>query len=278
MCRHLAFLGPPTSLAALLLAPGHGLLTQSWAPRLQQYGTVNADGFGVGWYADGDPKPARYRRAVPMWADPSFADVARVTTTTAALAAVRSATVGTTQDESASAPYTDGKWLFSHNGRIHGWPSSVERIVDAIPAARLLTMEAHVDSALLWALVLESLAAGQSPDAALAGTARTVLEHAEARMNLLLTDGTTITATAVGDTLYWRSGPDGVLVASEPSDDASGWHRVPDNSVLTATTDRVDVRPISYLEIPGDAVPRPTDRFPLQCCNSAQTPGRLSKG
>ena len=244
MCRHLAFLGPPTSLARLLLAPEHGLLTQSWAPRLQRYGTVNADGFGVGWYADGDPKPARYRRAVPMWADPSFADVARVTTTTAALAAVRSATVGTTQDESASAPYTDGRWLFSHNGRIQGWPSAVERIVKAIPASRLLTMEAHVDSALLWALVLESLGAGHSPDAALGGTARTVLEHTEARLNLLLTDGRTITATAVGDTLYWRSGSGGVLVASEPSDDEPGWNSVPDNSVLTATADGVDVRPL----------------------------------
>lgn len=245
MCRHLAFLGPPTSLDTLLLAPEHGLLTQSWAPRFQRYGTVNADGFGVGWYADGDPKPARYRRAVPMWADPSFADVARVTRTTSALAAVRSATVGTTQDESASAPYTDGTWLFSHNGRISGWPASVEGIVNAIPAARLLTMEAHVDSALVWALVLESLAAGHSPDAALAGAVRTVLKHAEARLNLLLTDSKTITATAVGDTLYWRSGADGVVVASEPSDDGSAWHSVPDNSVLTATADRVEVRPLA---------------------------------
>lgn len=244
MCRHLAFLGPPTSLADLVLEPEHGLLKQSWAPRLQRYGTVNADGFGVGWYAGNDPKPARYRRAVPMWADPSFADVARVSTTTAALAAVRSATVGTSQDESASAPYTDGRWLFSHNGRIQGWPSALEGLLGALPAARLLTMEAHVDSALLWALVLEALAAGEGPEAALAGTARAVLEHTEARLNLLLTDGETITATAVGDTLFWNSGPDGTFVASEPSDDGPGWHSVPDNSLLTATAGRVDVRPL----------------------------------
>jgi glutamine amidotransferase len=240
MCRHLAFLGPPTSLADLVLAPGHGLLTQSWAPRQQRYGTVNADGFGVGWYAAGDPLPARYRRAVPLWADPSFADVARVTTTTAALAAVRSATLGTTQDESASAPYADGRWLFSHNGRIEGWPSAAEPIAASIPASRLLRMEAHVDSALVWALVLELLADGRPPAAALAGAALKVLEHARARLNLLLTDGKTITATAVGDTLYWRSGPAGVVVASEPSDDGPGWEPVPDHSVLTATADGVE--------------------------------------
>src|SRR5256886_16273646 len=112
MCRHLAYVGSPMPLAELLLNPEHGLLTQSWAPRRQRYGTVNADGFGVGWYAGDDPIPARYRRAVPMWADPSFLDLARVTRTRALLAAVRSATEGTAPDESAAAPYRHGRWRF----------------------------------------------------------------------------------------------------------------------------------------------------------------------
>ena len=49
MCRHTAWLGAPTSLQQLLVDPTHGLLRQSWAPRRQRYGTVNADGFGIGW-------------------------------------------------------------------------------------------------------------------------------------------------------------------------------------------------------------------------------------
>ncbi|WP_081743320.1 ergothioneine biosynthesis protein EgtC [Arthrobacter sp. H20] len=157
MCRHLAFLGPPTPLATLISAPEHGLLRQSWAPRRQRNGTMNADGFGVGWYAAGDPLPARYRRAVPMWTDQSFADLARVTTSTAVLAAVRSATPGTTPDEAAAAPYTAGKWLFSHNGRIDNWPRSAEALAATLSPARLLALEARVDSALLWALVLQRL-------------------------------------------------------------------------------------------------------------------------
>ncbi|MYR55419.1 class II glutamine amidotransferase, partial [Streptomyces sp. SID625] len=75
MCRHLAFLGPDEPLGRLLTEPPHSLYRQSWAPRQQRYGTVNADGFGVGWYAAGDPVPARYRRAGPIWADLSFADL-----------------------------------------------------------------------------------------------------------------------------------------------------------------------------------------------------------
>src|SRR6202040_1883138 len=86
MCRHLAYLGPPTALRAVLIDPPHGLYRQAWAPRQMHHGTVNADGFGVGWYADGDPTPARYRRAVPIWADESLPDLARVTRSTAVLA------------------------------------------------------------------------------------------------------------------------------------------------------------------------------------------------
>jgi len=92
MCRHLAYLGRPVPLRELLADPPHSLLRQSWAPRRQRHGTVNADGFGVGWYAEGDPIPARYRSDRPMWTDRSFADLARVVRSRAVLAAVRSAT------------------------------------------------------------------------------------------------------------------------------------------------------------------------------------------
>ena len=58
-------------------------------------GGVNADGFGVGWYAGGAPMPARYRRATvrsgPTGRSPTLASVV---SSGAVLAAVRSATVG----------------------------------------------------------------------------------------------------------------------------------------------------------------------------------------
>ncbi|NEA51280.1 class II glutamine amidotransferase, partial [Streptomyces sp. SID10815] len=102
MCRHLAYLGPDEPLGRLLVEPPHGLYRQSWAPRRQRYGTVNADGFGVGWYAEGDPAPARYRRAGPIWADLSFADLARVVRSGALLAAVRDATLSGADAEAAA--------------------------------------------------------------------------------------------------------------------------------------------------------------------------------
>jgi len=223
MCRHIAYLGPPVSLRSVLLDPPHSLYRQAWAPRLQRHGTVNADGFGIGWYADGDPVPARYRRGVPIWGDPSLPDLARVIRSGAVLAAVRSATPGTATGAEAAAPFGSGTWLFSHNGVAHGWRDwATQAAVLANPRpgggnpqpgapgtgggpALLSSLEALVDSAFLWALTLERLRAGQAMGAALAGTI-TAVEAAggTGRFNFLLSDGRSIVATACGDTLWYR--------------------------------------------------------------------------
>ena len=259
MCRHLAYLGPAVTVRALVLDPPFGLARQAWAPRRQRHGTMNVDGFGIGWYADGDPVPARYRRAGPIWADPGFADLARVTRTHGLLAAVRSATGGTESGAAAAAPYGGGRWLFSHNGRLAGWPATTARLAAGLPAEDLLALEARCDSALAWALVAARLKAGAPAGQALAGVVADLADHGvSGRFNFLLTDGEVISATAAGDTLCYRadgSAGTGVVVASEPSDDEHGWTDVPEGSVLTASLDGVEVRPLPVTPPPPAAGP-----------------------
>jgi gamma-glutamyl hercynylcysteine S-oxide hydrolase len=269
MCRHLAYVGEPVSVREVVIEPPFGLYRQSWAPRHQAHGTVNVDGFGVGWYAAGDPVPARYRRTGPIWSDPGFADLARVTRTTALLAAVRDATEGTAMGAEAAAPYGSGVWLFSLNGSIEGWPDSVGDVAAQLAPAELLSLEARCDSALVWALVLHRLREGADPADALAAVVADITAHTTARLNLLLTDGSVIAATTWGDVLGYRPGPDGVLVASEPPDDEPGWSRLPDRSLLRATRDGVDVRPLN------SAVPVP---LPLPPPLVGAAPNLLSPG
>ena len=242
MCRHLAYLGPAATLRSVIIDPPHGLYRQAWAPRRQRHGTVNADGFGVGWYAPGDPDPVRYRRAEPIWGDESFADVARVTRSSAVLAAVRCATAGTALGAASVAPFAAGPWLFSHNGVVDGWPSSAGELAATLPAAVLLGLEARVDSALLWALVRHRLDLGLPPAHALADTVGALrAAGVTGRFNFLLTDGRMIAATAAGDTLWHRCSGAAVVVASEPGDDEPGWTEVPEGSVVTATARDVQV-------------------------------------
>lgn len=242
MCRHLAYIGPPTTLSALVSEPAHGLLHQSYAPSdMRGGGTVNADGFGVGWYPAGsenDTVPGeavRYRSASPIWSDTAFAALAAVTRSSAVLGAVRSATTGMPVTAAACAPFAEGRWLFSHNGVVRGWPRSMEGLAQALPVVDLLTLDAPTDAALVWALVRHRLRAGSDGGQALTAVVTTIADAAPgSRLNLLLTDGTTIWATAWHHALSVRTGPADALVASEPIDDHPGWTPVPDRHLVTA--------------------------------------------
>jgi hypothetical protein len=52
-----------------------------------------------------------------------------------------------------------------------------------------------------------------------------------------------------------------VVVASEPGDDEPGWTDVPGNSVLTATLDGVEVRPL-HVTLPPPAAGTEEGRIP----------------
>lgn len=242
MCRHLAYTGQPVRIGELVVDPPSGLVRQAWAPRRQTHGTMNADGFGLGWYAPGDPAAARYRGAGPVWADETFADLARTVVTGGLVAAVRSATEGMTAGAAAAAPFRSGPWLFSHNGALPGWPESGERLVKDLDPARLLRLDAPTDAAALWALTLDRLDAGDLPGQALTRVVRATLEVTGGRVNLLLTDGHTIAATAAGCSLSYRRLVGGVVVASEPFDDTTGehgWQDVPDGHLITVQDGRI---------------------------------------
>jgi len=201
---------------------------------MQRHGTVNADGFGIGWYDPESGEPVRYRRAVPIWADANLPGLARVARSHCLLAAVRSATAGMPVEETATAPFAAGRWLLSHNGRV------------AREAVRPLAEEAEstCDSAWLAAAVFARLAAGAPLADALAEVvAQAGGKDPEARLNLLACDGGSLAATVWGDTFFLHVGG-GVLAASEPLDDRPGWRAVPDRSVVTATRDGVRVEPL----------------------------------
>jgi glutamine amidotransferase len=139
----------------------------------------------------------------------------------------------------AAAPFAEGRFLFSHNGVVRGWPSSVAALAATLPVTDLLTLDAPTDAALLWALVRHRLRAGKDGADALADVVAEVAAAAPgSRLNLLLTDGATAWATAWDHALSVRAGPGShgscVLVASEPLDADPGWTGVPDRHLVVA--------------------------------------------
>lgn len=248
MCRHLAYVGPSVTLEKLIVKPTHSLLQQSFAPRYQTHGTINADGFGVGWYdRDKRIEPARYRTTRQIWADLSFASIAGLVSSNAVLAAVRSASPGMPVEETSTPPFTEGPWLFSHNGFVPGFRTGVGReLRRKVSETRALGIAGATDSELLFALVLDRLDDGTPPDDALVSVIGLVEELTTARLNLLLTDGERIAATACRNSLFVfddRELTGAVVVASEPYDDDAGWEAVKDGSVVELGDDKLEVRP-----------------------------------
>lgn len=239
MCRLIAYLGEPVTLSSVLVEPEYSLLRQSYEPRHQVHGRINADGFGVGWYApDVRALPARYRKPVPMWSDQTFANIAGAIRTAGFLASVRNASPGLPINEACTAPYTRGQWLFAHNGRILDWhgPTGAGMVLHRrLSDTSLAAIQGATDSEVLFGLVLDAIADGRSPSDALVDVLRVAQQVSPgSRLNLLLTDGTTVVATACGDTLFTLR-DDAVIVASEPYDDAPAWQQVPDDSLVVAT-------------------------------------------
>lgn len=226
MCRHLGWLGEPVSVASLVIDRPHGLLVQSYSPRRQKHGLMNADGWGVGFF-DG-PYARRWRSAAPLWGDASFASVAPVLESECVVAAVRSATVGMPIEPSASAPFTDGSWLLSHNG-----------VVDRAVLPQSAAAESTVDSALLAALIFERGADRLGDTVVEVGAA-----DPNARLNVLAANGSRMIATTWGDTLSVLRRDDGVVVASEPYDDDPGWQEVPDRHLVEVDDNGVTLTPL----------------------------------
>jgi glutamine amidotransferase len=221
MCRLLGYLGPPVTLASLITEPSHGLLRQSWAPRRQTHGVVNADGFGVGWYTPAvRPEPVLYRSDKPMWADRNIASLAPAVSSGCVVAAVRSATPPLPVVESNSPPFGWGRWLFAHNGAVAEPLGPLRR---ALSDEQLGALEGSTDSEVLFRLALDRVGAGMPMNDAL----RQVAGMAQGRLTMMMADGVSVAAVVCGEPLYRR----GDVLASEPFDDDGGWTELPDGAV-----------------------------------------------
>ncbi|AOW91864.1 ergothioneine biosynthesis protein EgtC [Rhodococcus sp. WMMA185] len=243
MCRHLGYLGPDQSVGDLLVQGENSLLNQSFAPRdMRGGGTINADGFGVGWWgADGF---SRYRSDQPLWSDPALQETLPSIHSGAVVAAARSATVGMPVQRTACAPFSDDEWAFSHNGVVTRWPESLGELAADLPSTDLLQLEAPTDSAALW-LLLRRLLGEYDPEKALATLVTAVIAAApQSRLNLLLGNGQELWATTWYHSLSAFVDDERAIVSSEPYDDDPNWQAIPDRHLVVARPGHLIVTPL----------------------------------
>lgn len=273
MCRWLAYTGSTLPIESVVSRPANSLIHQSRAAAMGAE-AINADGFGVGWYAPGDPVPALFRSVQPAWADPNLDELARHIHSPLFVAHVR-ATSGTPVQQTNCHPFRHGRWLWAHNGVVRDFHAVKRDLVLAIDPQLYPDIVGSTDSEVLFHLAL-TLGLREDPVAAV----ERMIDHVESvgrdlgvehplQMTVVTTDGVTVWAFRYSSerqsrTLFCSQEVDALrrlhpeiqvlrevseqtrIVVSEPLSDLPGaWVEVPESHYLVIGPDQDVVAPLT---------------------------------
>jgi glutamine amidotransferase len=259
MCRWLAYSGSPIRLEELLVKRDRSLIDQSLHAR-HGATTTNGDGFGVGWYEEGEEAPRLYRSTHPAWNDRNLRELAAGISSPLFFSHIRAST-GTAIQETNTHPFRHGRWLWMHNGLIREFPRLKRELVLAVDDSLFASIEGTTDSEAMFYLAL-TFGLEDDPVTAVEQTVGFVeetgrkhgVEH-PIQMTVATTDGQTVWAfrySSEGDSrsLYFSTRMDALkalypeseelaglsdetrVVVSEPLGDLPGaWNEVPEAHV-----------------------------------------------
>lgn len=272
MCRWNAYIGQPLLIDELLYRTQHGLIDESLHARMGAE-TTNGDGFGIGWYAPGRPTdPGRYRGVDPAWNDANLRDLARHIESPLFLAHIRAA-VGSPVQQTNCHPFRHGRWLFVHNGLVHGFAQMRRELLLEVDPDLFNGIAGSTDSETLFYLALaggleeDPIGAMQRAVGLVERTAAARGIEAPVQMTVGIADGERLWAFRYSSehrsrTLFVSEDVDALkrlhpenarlqeleegdrVVVSEPLSDLPGaWIEIPESTALVVEAGSVEQRP-----------------------------------
>ena len=272
----MAYSGDPILAADLLFRPVHSLIDQSLHSRLGAT-TTNGDGFGMGWYGEGD-RPALYKTVAPAWNDRNLRELADQVRAPVLFAHIRAST-GTPVQQTNCHPFRWGRWLWMHNGSLAGFHAMRRDLLLRVDPGLFADIEGSTDSEALFFLAL-TYGLTDDPFAAVARAVGTVESVAGDRgitdpvqMTVATTDGESVWAFRYASTGSARSlfvsadvtslrtlhpdlallqglGDETRLIVSEPLGDLKGaWLEVPESSAGVIRPGDDEIRPFEPLTV-----------------------------
>jgi predicted glutamine amidotransferase len=272
MCRWLAYSGTPVLLEELLFKPKHSLIDQSLHSTMGAE-TTNGDGFGIGWYGEGDT-PGTFHSVEPAWNDRNLKDLAGHVRSGLVFAHIR-ASSGSPVQLTNCHPFRHGRWLWMHNGVIRDFPRVKRELVLAVDPELYPQIQGSTDSEVFFFLAL-TLGLEDDPPLAVERAVGLIeqvgqdhgVEH-PIQMTVATTDGSSIWAfrySSEGDsrTLFYSTRVDTLreqhpevevlhrlsdesrLVVSEPLGDLVGaWNEAPESHYGVVQEGQDELRPFS---------------------------------
>ncbi|GAA5895512.1 class II glutamine amidotransferase [Sporobolomyces salmoneus] len=169
MCRLLVVKAEePIKLANLLTKPAHSIINQASDSRLRlDAGSINADGFGVGWYDHQDEStqgPCIFRSITPAWSNLNLHRLADKIRSPLVFAHVRASTTGALSEENTH-PWSYGNLIWMHNGCIADFHKIKRRLQNDLSDEMFSVPQGNTDSEWSFACFLDQLSRLTDPRA-----------------------------------------------------------------------------------------------------------------
>lgn len=275
MCRWIAYSGQPIYIEQLVTLPTHSLVEQSLHAEMNfkndgSLMSVNADGFGIGWYAERQ-EPGVFKDKNPAWNDENLREVCKQVRARIFMAHVRASTTGAVQ-RSNCHPFKYKNLLFQHNGHLDCFEVLRRDLQMDIAPELFPHLKGTTDSETLFLLALTYGLETELKEA-LQKTVKRVLEACEdnniepvLNLSCALSDGQTLYALrhATGDkpksqfytthsgwlhnidepdpSVDIRNIEENIIVVSEPLDRLDDkWIEIPENSFTTIRNNNIEV-------------------------------------
>jgi glutamine amidotransferase len=232
----MAYQGETVYLESLLFEQEHSLVHQSLSARKSEV-TVNADGFGLGWY-DERAEPGLYHEILPAWSDCNLKSLAKHIKSGLFFAHVRSST-GTATNRSNCHPFSYKNWLFMHNGQIGEYESLRWQLDRLIPEYLYSERCGATDSEVIFLLMIAN-GLEDNPELAISKTLTQILDLMKEkkiteplRFTSIVSDGKGMIAIRFSSdehapSLYVKKYDDHVVIGSEPLELSSeDWVLIP---------------------------------------------------
>jgi predicted glutamine amidotransferase len=272
MCRWLAYSGSPVLLEELLYKPKHSLIDQSLHSTMGAE-TTNGDGFGIGWYGDGET-PGTFHSIEPAWNERNLRELSSHLRSGLVFAHIR-ASSGSPVQETNCHPFRYGSRLWMHNGLIGEFSRVKRELVLAVDPSLYPRIEGSTDSEVFFFLAL-SMGLEDDPPGAVERAVGYIehvgrsagVEH-PIQMTVATTDGASVWAFRYSSerrsrSLYFSTRVDTLreqhpevevlrqlsdesrLVVSEPLGDLKGaWNEVPESSYGVVQAGQDELRPFT---------------------------------
>lgn len=152
MCRLFGFRGErPASLTCSLRDAENALINQT---RDEHGEHRNADGWGIGFYQNGQARVKKNSSAA--FDDPDFGTITEGVSSTTIIAHVRRSTIGEPSLENTH-PFRWGPWLFAHNGTVESFDRLRQRLFERIHPSLRAEIKGETDSEYCFYLFLSHL-------------------------------------------------------------------------------------------------------------------------